>query len=255
MNCVPDYCDIEVGTLAFMLDNGKWTAAEVARIRRQLEDRKAQILSGLHHPQALAWTLRVQTELDSRCRVRRDPIHGWMLDRLIDDPPCWHPVGYIGKDGRLATIELTDEHGNRVTATVVADDVVRPDLIPFLREHDMQRPGYFIEKAQKAAAVRFANEKLGTERVLAAVNSLSNKQVREFIEVEKAIQTGETVTMHGPCKAMFDRLTDAGKKAPPGPTSINPGQHPLRLQRDYSRGEGEMYGFRKMEDADANSTT
>ena len=245
---VPDYYDIEVGTLAFMLDHGKWTPTEVSRIRRQLEDRKAQILSGLT-PIAKAWTIRVQQELDPKCRVRRDPIHGWMLDRLIDDPPCWHPVGYIGTGGRLATFDITDEHGNSAQATIVADDTVRPDLIPFLRQCDMQRPGYFIEKAAKAAAVRLANEKAGTERVLAAVNSLSNRQVKEFIEVEKAIQTGDTVTMHGPCMEMFDKLTEAGKKAPPGPASCNPGQHPLRLQRDYSRGEGAMYGFRKMEDA------
>lgn len=225
----PDTLDIEVGTLQFMLERGQWAPSEVAHIKRQIEDRKAQILSGLGSAHQIYWTLKVQAELDDRCRVRHDPVHGWMLDRWIDEPECWHPVGYIGTGGRL-------QDG------IVVDDKVRPDLIAFLRKHDMQRPGYFIEKAAKSAAIRLANEKASTNRVLMAVDSLSTKQLNEFINVEKAIQTGDTVTMHGATMKMFERMTEAGKKAPPGPESSNPGMHPLKHKRNYSKGEGEQYG-------------
>lgn len=238
---VPEYWDIEIGTLAYMLANGKWAAHEIAHIERQIEDRKAQILGGLGSPAQKAWTLRVQLEIDQRCRVRRDPIHGWMLDRLIDDPPCWHPVGYIGSGGHLETVDGVDEHGNRVQITHVTDDVVRQDLIMFLHRCDMQRPGYFVEKAAKSAAIRLENEKNATTRVLAAVDSMSDKRLKEFLSVEKAIQTGETVTMHGETMRQFEAMTEAGKKAPEGPQSLNPGVHPLKHRRDYSKGEGEAY--------------
>lgn len=224
-----DCWDIEVSTLSFMLEHGMWAPTEVAHIERQLEDRKAQIAAGLGSPTQIAWTMEVQRRVDSNCRVRHDPIHGWMLDRWVEDVECWHAVGYIGSGGKL------DEGGN------VIDDSVRPDLISFLRQHDMQRPGYFIEKAAKSAAIRLENEKNATTRVLAAVDTLSDKRLKEFLSVEKAIQTGDKVTMHGETFRQFEAMTEAGKKAPEGPQSINPGLHPLKHRRDYSKGEGEAY--------------
>jgi len=212
-----------------MLANGKWAPSEIAHIERQLEDRKAQLASGLGSPLQIMWTLEVQRRVDSNCRVRHDPIHGWMLDRWIEDLDCWHAIGYIGTGGRL-------EDGN------VMDDTVRPDLISFLHLHDMQRPGYFVEKAAKSAAVRLANEKAATTKVLMAVDSMTDKRLKEFLQVEKAIQTGETVTMHGETLRQFEKMTEAGRQAPEGPHSANPGVHPLRHKRDYSRGEGEQYG-------------
>jgi hypothetical protein len=225
----PDTLDIEVATLSFMLDNGKWAPTEIAHIRRQLEDRKAQIASGLGSMSQIYWTLTVQRDVDKDSRVRHDPIHGWMLDRWVEDPGCWHPIGYIGTEGRL-------QDG------IVVDDKVRPDLVAFLKAHDMQRPGYFLEKAAKSAAIRLENEKKATQKVLMAVDSLSDKRLKEFIAVEKAIQTGDTVTMHGETFRQFEAMTEAGKKAPPGPESINPGLHPQVHKRDYSKGEGESYG-------------
>lgn len=227
------WLDIEVSTLSFMLEHGMWSAHETAHIQRQLQDRKAQILSGLGSAHQIYWTAKVE-QLDDRCRVRHDPVHGWMLDRWIDDPDCWHPVGYIGTGGKLTL----DGNGN----AIVTDDKVRPDLIAYLRQHDMQRQGYFTEKAAASAAIRLANEKAATTRVLAAVDSLSDKRLKEFIAVEKAIQTGDTVTMHGETYRQFEKMTEAGKKAPLGPESLNPGLHPLVHKRDYSEGEGEQYG-------------
>lgn len=220
----PEYWDIEVATLTDMLEKGMWMAHEVDHIRRQLEDRKAQIIGGLGSPTQIFWTLKVQS-LDRYCRVRRDPVFGWMLDRWVVDIDCWHPVGCI---------ESAEFLGH-----------VRPDLIPYLRAHDMQRPGYLEEKAAKAQAIREENGKKASEKVLMAVDSLSEERIKNFVEVEKAIQTGDTVTMHGKSYEMFEKMVEAGKKAPPGPESANPGMHPLRHKRDYSEGEGEQYGERE----------
>lgn len=235
----PPYWDVEVSTLSFMLENGMWQAHEVAHIRRQLEDRKAQLLSGLGSMTQIYWTLKLQREIDDRSRVRHDPVFGWMLDRWIDDPPCWHPVGYVGTGGRL---ELQKIEGEDKYLQIVTEDKVRPDLIRFLKEHDMQRTGYLEEKAAKAEAIRIENERKATEKVLMAIDSLSAKRIKEFVEVEKAIQTGDTVTMHGETLKQFERMTEAGKQAPEGPQSLNPGLHPLKHKRDYSKGEGERYG-------------
>lgn len=248
------WLDIEVSTLQFMLEHGMWAPSEVAHIERQLEERKAQILCGLNNAASIFWTAKVERELDDKCRVRRDPVHGWMLDRWLDDPGAWQSIGYIGTGGRLEKVdekEKFDDEGpgflstnpdSSVSLCRVVEDRVRPDLIDFLRARDMQRPGYFIEKAAKSAAIRLANEKASTNRVLCAVDSLSDKRLKEFLQVEKAIQTGETVTMHGKTMEMFDKMTEAGKQAPEGPKSANPGLHPLRHKRDYSHGEGEQYG-------------
>lgn len=254
MNNRTEWLDIEVSTLSDMLDHGMWLPSERAHIERQLEERKAQILSGLGSATQIWWTVKVQKEVDDCCRVRRDPVHGWMLDRWIEELGCWQAVGYIGSGGRLERVAenekfadegpgfLSSNEDATVSLCRVVDDKVRPDLIEFLKVHDMQRDGYFVEKAAKAAAIRLANEKNNTNRVLAAVDSLSTKQIKEFLEVEKAIQTGDTVTMHGETYRQFEAMTEAGKKAPPGPQSINPGLHPQVHKRDYSEGEGEQYG-------------
>lgn len=238
----PVHWDIEVRTLSQMLERGMWAPNEISLIRRQIEDRKAQIVGGLGSATQIAWTLRVRTELDDDCRVRRDPIYGWMLDRWVEELCCWHPVGYIGTGGRMEPVSII--HPGQPATEIVVDDKVRPDLIPWLKSRDMQRPGYIEEKAEAAKAIREENEAKATEKVLAAVDSLSDARLKNFIEVEKAMQTGDTVTMHGETMKQFERLTEAGKKAPPGPESATPGLHPLRHKRDYSHGEGESYGER-----------
>jgi hypothetical protein len=195
--------DIEVATLGDMLDKGMWSPSEVATIRRQMEDRKAQIAGGLGSSAQIFWTMKVQREVDANCRVRRDPTHGWMLDRWIEEIGCWHPVGYVGFGGRL-------EEGSREK---VIDDTIRPDLIGFLRSRDMQRPGYLAEKQAASQAVRDANDAKGTDKVLAAVDRMPEKNVREFMAVEQAIHTGEKIVAHGETEAMLNRMHRASEQA------------------------------------------
>jgi hypothetical protein len=236
------YWDIEVKTLTLMLHSGMWKPHEVSAIRRQLDIRKQEIMGGLGSPSQIYWTARLRKEVDECCRVRRDPVEGWMLDRWVEQLGCWHPVGYIGTGGHAERVPKMNQMGILVDTIVVEDDKVRPDLVAFLKARDMRRPGYIQEKRERAAKIQKDNEKAATDKVKAAVDSLSSKAISNFIAVERAIQTGETVTMHGQDMKSFERMTDAGKKALPGPQSSNPEMHPKRLRRDYASGKYEREG-------------
>jgi hypothetical protein len=244
----PKWMDIEVSTLSFMLEHGQWAPNEISKIRDQIDNRKAELMAGLGSASQLYWTAKIKLEVDDCCRVRRDPAHGWFLDRWIEEVKCWQAVGYIGMGGKLEEVidnspsfSSADPDGS-IRKLRVIEDHVRPDLVFFLKSHDMQRPGYIEEKRAAAKAVKDENERLAKDKVLSAVDMLTEKRMKEFVSVEKAIQTGETVTMHGKSMEMFEKMTEAGKKAPEGPRSINPGLHPLKHKRDYSKGEGESYG-------------
>lgn len=212
--------DIEVATLGDMLEKGMWLPHEAASIQRQLEDRKAQIAGGLGSSSQIYWTMKVQREVDADCRVRRDPTHGWMLDRWVTELGCWHPVGYIGSGGRLE--EGSDEK--------VIDDVVRPDLINFLRSRDMRRPGYIEEKRAAAQAVVDANDARSTDKVMAAVDRMPAKNVAEFVRVEQAIHTGEKIVAHGATEAMLNKMHRASEQA--GQT---PAPEPVEMRGRHGR--------------------
>lgn len=236
INDVPEWWDIEVATLSDMLAKGMWMPHEVPHIRRQLQERKDILIEGLGNPTQMMWTIRVQAEVDPLCRVRRDRHHGWMLDRFVENVNCWHPVGYIGAGGRAARI--IRPHGEQ--EIVVIDDHVRPDLIDFLKSRDMQRPGYIKEKRDAAERIRKANEDAATEKVAAAVDGLSTKRLDNFIAVERAIQTGETITMRGDDQRRYEIMKQSQLKYAkehgklpdiPQGQSMNPGMHPRLHKR------------------------
>lgn len=242
MAATPEWLDIEVSTLADMLEKGMWEAHEVSMIRRQLEDRKATIIAGLGSPTQIYWTLKIQKEVDEFCRVRHDRHLGWMLDRFVEELAVWHPVGYVGKGGRLVIIE---EEGREVK--VVEDDRVRPDLIFFLKSHDMQRAGYVEEKRANAKAIADENVRLANEKLGGVIDGMSDKRVKEFIQVEQAMQTGEEITLHGASRVTWDKLEAANLKfakehghlpeAAPESVCDNPGMHPKVYKRDRSGGK------------------
>lgn len=64
------------------------------------------------------------------------------------------------------------------------------------------------ERREAAAKVRAANEEAGNQRVLAAIDGMSTRQVKEFVEVEQALQTGEEIHFHGSDIDTLDSLQD-----------------------------------------------
>lgn len=215
MTLGPDYWDDEVSTLSRLFDRGGWMPHEAALIRRAILDRAEYVRSGVRNPTARYWTAKIQREIDERTRMRWDFKNGWTLDRWAEGR--WQVVGVFGFN------------------------YIREYLIDYLRENDMQRfpspEAYAAFKRGKALRVQMANEYRNTQKLLGVIDKMSDKQVKEFITVEKAMQTGETITLHGASHRMLTRMAKASKKspAPPSGQSINPGGHPFKLVRDYKK--------------------
>ena len=60
-------------------------------------------------------------------------------------------------------------------------------------------------------------EIVSSDAVLATVDALSDKQVHEFVEVSKALYTGDTLVAHGPALQEMEAIAEARKEAPPLP--------------------------------------
>ena len=111
------------------------------------------------------------------------------------------------------------------------------NCIEFIRSCDMSRytpAEYFAMKEEAAAKKRAENEKAAENNMLARVDSMSNAAIHEFLEVSRAIQTGETIVAHGDDLKLIERLAEDGKKAemdgdpiPGFEQAMNPGQHPF----------------------------
>lgn len=211
----PDYWDDEVSTLSRLFDRGGWMPHEAALIRRAILDRSEYVRSGVSNVTARYWTAKIQREIDERTRMRWDFKNGWTLDRWAEGR--WQVVGVLGF-----------HH-------------IMTNLLDYLRERDMQRwpspEAYMAYKRDQALKVAMANEYRNTQKLLGVIDKMSDKQVKEFITVEKAMQTGETITLHGATERSFRRMAKASKRspAPPSGQSINPGGHPFKLVRNYKR--------------------
>lgn len=183
--------DLEAKTLADMLARGQWASHEVADIERAVRNRRAQVEAGLAFPTSSLWTPKLQ-ELDERLRLRWDFQFGWVVDRAVPEWGCWAICATLG----WRQIPL--------------------NLIAIMRAGDMQRVGadeWLRQKRAKAQQIRESNEKRATDTVLGAVDRLSDQRIREFIAVERAVQTGDTIVAHGETERSLDRMRQASFRA------------------------------------------
>ncbi len=72
---------------------------------------------------------------------------------------------------------------------------------------------YLDEQRQLSAKKREANDAASTDRVLGAIDSLTSRQVENFVAVEQALHTGERITAHGEDLNTIERLVSDTKKA------------------------------------------
>lgn len=206
----PAHWDAEVDSLVRLVNRGGWLPHEVATIERAIYDRAQYVRAGVIHPTATYWTERIRT-VDERLRMRWDFKNGFTIDRWAAG--CWQVVGVLGF-----------HH-------------VMVNLVDYLRGCDMQRwpspEAYLKFKRDQALKVQMANEYRNTQKLLGVVDRMSDKQVKEFITVERAMQTGETITLHGASHRMLARMAKASKRspAPPSGQSMNPGMHPFKYVR------------------------
>lgn len=213
--CVgPDFLDDEVFSLINLLKRGGWMPHEIAMIERAVQRRSEEVRAGLASYTACYWTGKIQREIDDRTRMRWDFKNGWTLDRWAEGR--WQVVGVFGFN------------------------LIRPHLIEYLRECDMQdtkrwaTPEEYLQwKRDQAFKKQCDNWARGNQKLAAVVDGMTDRQIKEFINVERAMQTGETVTMHGATKRVYDRLARASRRSPAAPTgqAINPGHRFKVLKR------------------------
>jgi hypothetical protein len=231
MRVGPELQDIEVVANYRALERGLWSAHEVEGIKRQISDRQQRLLAGLRDTTAEYWTRKLRAEVEDKLRMRNDPFDGFVIDRWTGE--YWQQIpGKIGK-----------AH-------------IRPGLCDRMRgEYDMQRVSspaqdaeaisgairhpYLVQKDQESGQVRKENEQKATDKVLAAVDSLSEKQVQNFVAVEQARHTGEKLVHHGPDLKFVEHVAEAEKTSPSIPEDMgeycgNPGMNP----RVYKRAKG-----------------
>jgi hypothetical protein len=211
-------------TLQMMQIADKIEPANRSRFERQIEERKAMIRAGLNrHP-------HIDEKIKEFCpelRTRYDFERGKLVIEHFHPQTSWQMIG----GGEWPE----DEKGNPLSAG---------EVIEKLKAGDMQRIGhveYLKQKKDAAEKIQKRNDAANTEKVAAAVDSLSTKQVRQFIDVQNAIRTGETVVPLGDDAKFLDKAHVASKKHGK-PTkkavrndqraAMNPGQHPLIYQRN-----------------------
>jgi hypothetical protein len=224
--------DVEVVWMQRFLDSGQLLdLRDRAQMEQAIEVRKAEIISGLAHPVARYWTRKLQKEVERFLRMRFDPRLGFVIDRWVAEEGWWHKIpGVIGFDpprpGLCQRMREQYDMWKKATPKDNEDAIANRARHPILKEKD----------AESAKVIK-ANEDKANEKVLAAVDSLSSRQVKEFIDVERARHTGEKITHHGPDLKFMERLQAEQKKNPAqvspdqGPDCGNPGMHPKLLKR------------------------
>ena len=95
-------------------------------------------------------------------------------------------------------------------------DVPTWEIVKVLQAGDptKETPEEALERKRGEAAVqREKNEKAGDQKVLDVVNSLSDKRLNQFVEVERALQTGESITVREDDRRQIETLVENTRKA------------------------------------------
>ena len=149
-------------------------------------------------------------------------------------------VNRRGERGELLLDRVRDSLDLLVEEVDVGED--RADQ---QRVQRFESPSTYLAKQREAAErTQRANDQAATDKVAEAVDSLSSKQIEEFIAVETAIATGETITAHGSSASYLERaqqerrqfLKKAEAEGRPlvlddPRAALNPGMHPQVYKR------------------------
>jgi hypothetical protein len=206
---------------------GRYTTDQViaqAVIAHQLDDVPMRVKAI-----RMVWDMVAQLEAG----VRRTPQWAQECVRLVDpqltlrwnfELNCWTLDRFVREYGYSLTVVNMGQ-------TLTQEDV--STLVRLLHEGDMQRfatpEDYLKQKNAKAEKKQEDNSKAGDEKVLEAVDSLTNKQVSQFIETETAIRHGERIRPLGQDAISLEKMAKAGENSPappPDSEAINPGMHP-----------------------------
>jgi hypothetical protein len=221
--------EVEVLTMIRILDEGGvYDLNERANIQNAIEFRKAEIVHGLDHPVARYWTKKLQEEVEPFLRMRFSVRFGFVIDRWLEAEGFWHQIpGTCGfdppREGLCDRMKNQYDMWKRSSPKEDADAALGKIRHPLMKEKD--------EKSQR---IRASNEAAATAKVAAAVDSLSSKQIDNFLAVERARHTGEKLIHHGPDLKFVEYVEKIQKTTPPPPGEEacgNPGMNPMVYKR------------------------
>jgi hypothetical protein len=165
--------------------------------------------------------------------MRFDPVFGFVIDRWVAEEGWWQKIpGAIGfqepRPGLCERMRNQYDMWKRADPKDNENAIAGRDRHPILREKDAE-----------SARVRKQNEDAATDKVLAAVDSLSQKQIENFLAVERARHTGEKLIHHGADLKFVEHVEELQKTTPPPPADMgnlcdNPGMNP----KVYTRKQG-----------------
>lgn len=166
-------------------------------VEREVRDRIERIRYGANYASStFRWFNTELRKLDKYLRLR---FHWGQIDT---EPAHWYyaidrfdPIGHLWNYLMPTAAYRDGELGERINV-----ETLRATL-ETLWEGDMQRwatpAAYLAYKRQKSAAIRLRNEREGVEKVAAVVDTMSKKQLENFVAVEAARHTGEKINVGG----------------------------------------------------------
>lgn len=92
----------------------------------------------------------------------------------------------------------------RICDELKAADPTRPENDPLTQ---------LAQRREQAAQIRARNEAEGDARVQDAIDALPERAVKQFVEVESALRTGEQITFRGDDARKLEGLVDSTKMA------------------------------------------
>lgn len=182
---------IDSDTLATMLTIPSVDPSQRPMLVREVEARVAKIKAGVDRYPHLDRALQLAFEDNLRTRLDFDHDDRLIIERYSPEATCW-----------LKVMDWPQDHEGKQWSV--------EEVIAKMYESDMRRwktpMDYKRHKDEMAAKVRAANTVKANEKMREAFTSLGKKRLDNFVEVEKAMLTGERITAHGECLQSIERM-------------------------------------------------
>lgn len=166
--------------------------SEKSWMEGMIKERRAQLESELAQSNVFLTTM-LQTQVNHQLRSRPDFATGKIaVEQWVPALRCWLVNGLFDPTTPALEIIRVLQAGDPTRRTAEEE---------------------IAEKRTEAEAQRVRNEKAGDQKVADVVASLSNERVQNFVDVERALQTGENITVRGDDRRTIERLTEGTEKA------------------------------------------
>lgn len=199
----PVHMIADVACLTHMLERSLWQPSEAETIRRNIQVLSEAAQAGVSRvPDGIQQSLKL---IDPLLRARWDfVVDMWAIERWCEERDFC----------RWEIIAHRYHLGAKLFADLRAGDTWTDGKSPEQR---------LRERREEAERIRASNERASDDKVAAAIDKLTPKRMQEFIAVEEAIATGDSINCRGQMADTMNKLEQASRTAPdiPRGQSIN----------------------------------